>query len=155
MFGVYAGRDCIVRRYYVTCLNLWFSRWTFCISMPDTSTDTGSTAGRQSNTMAHAAISGSCSVSRGATCVAVFCIHLCDRWRRPGGLSLACKSSVMPDTCVTRGHTCVNPTSLNNRASFEMPERLGDRDSAYCSRVTVHGGKSFCNEARLISPCTW
>ena len=26
MFGVHSGRDCVVRRYYVTCLDLLFSK---------------------------------------------------------------------------------------------------------------------------------
>ena len=97
------------------------ARRTVCISMPETFTDTSSTAGRQSNTTAPAIVRGSCSVSRNVTCVAVFGIHLCDRRRRPGGLGLAHnqsdmpsgfsdgglifahESSILPDTCVTCG----------------------------------------------------
>ena len=96
--------------------------------MPETLTDTGSTAGRQSNTTAPAAICGSCSVSRGATCVAVFCIHLCDRQRRPGGLGLAHESSVMPDICVTCG--------------LALPSGLSD------------GGLSLAHESSVL-PDTW
>ena len=79
------------------------ARRAVCILMPETSTDTGSTAGGQSNTTGPAIIRGSFSAIRGATCVTVFSIHLCDRRRLPGGLGLMHKSSVMPDTCVTSG----------------------------------------------------